>query len=294
MSGSWQTEWFHSPRPRARPFLKWAGGKRGLVPRIVELLGPFPDGARYFEPFLGSGAVFFSSFPRRAILSDVNSALVTSYELVKERTREVCAYLGTLPSSPSRDQYYTIRDRFNSLLLSQHALKPDELLALGSIFIWLNHTCFNGLYRVNRAGQFNVPIGSATSPYIPSYAALQMAARALRGSEARLLWSDYHKVLSQAREGDRVYLDPPYESVRDEAGFTAYTPQGFTMADQTDLAEEVRRLASVGVRVVLSNSFTPRIRSLYRRFTVHTVTARRSISREGSGRRRVKEVVVVA
>lgn len=294
MESRWQTEWFHSPRSTAKPFLKWAGGKRRIVGKLLELIGPIPEDGTYFEPFLGSGAVFFALSPPKAILSDSNQALIESYRLVKNRTRELSAYLSTLPKKPSRDQYYTIRDQYNALLVKHTSLTGDDQLTLGSLFIWLNHTCFNGLYRVNRAGQFNVPIGSSPEPYVFDVPSLKAAGRSLRSSESELVSADYSKVLARAKEGDRVYLDPPYESRDGEESFTDYTLAGFTTVDQRALAGEVADLVRRGVRVVLSNSATPLIRSLYKRYRIHTITAPRSISRDPAGRQRVKEVVVVA
>jgi DNA adenine methylase len=291
---SWQNEWFHSPRPPAKPFLKWAGGKRRLVSKLVALIGPLHEGSTYFEPFLGSGAVFFALQPPRAVLSDLNPALVESYRVVKSRPPELCALLETLPPRPTRDQYYTTRERFNEILSQRTSLTVKEQLELASLFIWLNHTCFNGLYRVNRTGLFNVPMGSSPDPHIFDESTIQIAARALRSSQTELHCSDYRKVLSRARDGDRVYLDPPYESPPSSPGFTDYTSSGFSPDDQTRLAEFVGELAERGVRVVLSNSNFPRVRALYKRYTIHLVTSSRSISRNASGRGRVKEVVVVA
>jgi DNA adenine methylase len=294
VSDAWQNEWFHVPRPQAKPFLKWAGGKRRIVRKILEVMGPLPEGATYFEPFLGSGALYFALSPSRAVLSDSNPALIESYRLVKSRSRELLAYLATLPSRPSRDQYYTLRDSFNSLLSERSNLNQEQQLVMGSLFVWLNHTCFNGLYRVNRAGQFNVPIGSRTGPYTVDSNSIRAAGRALRASSAQLLYSDYARILTKAKEGDRVYLDPPYEPIIGVPGFTDYTSKGFSPTDQKALADEVDTLAERGVRVVLSNSYSPLIRTLYARFRVHTITAPRSISRDPGGRRRVREVVVVA
>lgn len=294
MAETWQSEWFHSRRKSARPFLKWAGGKRRIVGQLLDALGPIPEEATYFEPFAGSGALYFALSPVRAVLSDSNPALVQSYRLVMSRSRELCAYLSTLPTRPSRDQYYTIRERFNALLSGKGALNQEQQLVFGSLFIWLNHTCFNGLYRVNRAGQFNVPMGSNPKPYIFSESAIRAASRALRSSSTVLLCSDYRKVVSKAKEGDRVYLDPPYEAIEGVNGFTDYTKGGFSSDDQRVLASEVDDLVARGVRVVLSNSPSPLIESLYSKYTLKPIAAPRSISRKPSGRHRVREVIVVA
>lgn len=293
MESPWQTESFHLARQTAKPFLKWAGGKRRLVHKLLEHIGPMPEGSTYFEPFLGSGAVFFALAPSKAVLSDTNEALVVCYRLVRDRNRELAAYLSTLPRKPSRDQYYTIREQFNSLLAKRAGLTEEELLTLGSQFVWLNHTCFNGLYRVNRAGQFNVPIGSKTEPHVFDVGTLRAAARALVQSDADIVCADYSKVLTRAKQGDRVYLDPPYEPMDGEASFTDYTLSGFTAVDQRALASKVSDLVDRGVRVILSNSATPLIRSLYRRYEIHTITAPRTISGDPTSRKPVKEVIVV-
>lgn len=289
----WETEWLHRPRRQPRPFLKWAGGKRRLVHRLLGLLGPLPEDSTYFEPFLGSGALFFALGPAKAVLSDANYSLIESYRLVKTRSSELCAFLATLPSRPTRDQYYTIRERFNATIAERGSLTEEQKLALGSMFIWLNHTCFNGLFRVNRSGLFNVPIGSHPTPYIFDRQTIRLAGNALRASKAEILCSDYRKVVSGARAGDRVYLDPPYDSGEGES-FTDYTPSGFSSVDQKELAQSVNDLVSRGVRVLVSNSDSATIRRLYRKYQIHTISAPRSISRESAGRHPVKELVVVA
>jgi DNA adenine methylase len=291
---TWQNEWFHPPRTRARPFLKWAGGKRRIVNQLLDFLGPLPEGATYFEPFLGSGALFFALSPAKAVLSDANPALIECYRLVKDRTTELCALLGTLPPRPTRDQYYTTRDRFNRILSESNSLNEEQRLNLGSLFIWLNHTCFNGLYRVNRAGMFNVPVGSSPKPYIFEQSALETAGRALRSSNALILTADYKNVLEKAEAGDRIYLDPPYEPAEGESNFTDYTAGGFTTVDQKALAGIVKDLADRGAKVMVSNSSTRLIRALYRKYAVHVIKVPRSISRDPSGRKPVSEVVIVA
>lgn len=293
MAESWQTEWFHRQKVVAGPFLKWAGGKRRILEKLLARLAPIEQAGTYYEPFLGSGAVFFGFAPARATLSDLNPALIESYRLVKARPRELCAFLGTLPPTPSRDQYYTLREQYNAVLAKDTGFTAEESLVLGSLFIWLNHTCFNGLYRVNRAGQFNVPIGSSPGRYIYDEATISRASRALRAAKASLLCADYKTVLTKAREGDIAYLDPPYES-SDEAGFTGYTAKGFSLVDQASLAETVCELASRAVRVVVSNVDSPVVRRLYKEFEIHPISAPRSISRDPRGRGRVREVIIVA
>jgi DNA adenine methylase len=270
--------------PAARPFLKWAGGKGQLIEQFRPLLPP--QFHRYFEPFVGSGAVFFAlraqTKARDATLTDVNRELVDCYRAVK---RDVEAVIAALRSHAyDEDHYYRVRD-----------IDPAELplAERAARAIFLNKTGYNGLYRVNKKGRFNVPFGRYTNPGFAgreSVENLRACARALRTVAIEV--RDFGDVAVHAREGDFVYFDPPYVPASSTADFTSYVPGGFGLPEQERLADVFARLTQMGVRAMLSNSDTPAVRALYRAYRVDTVLASRSINSRGDKRGKVGEVVV--
>jgi DNA adenine methylase len=263
--------------PQPRPFLKWAGGKGQLLEQFQRLL-PASRG-RYFEPFVGGAALFFSLRPDRAALSDVNKELIDCYRAVRDDVDGVIAALGE--HRYDAEHYYAVRSVEPSTL-------PQAKRAARTIY--LNKTGFNGLYRVNRSGQFNVPIGRYTKPFFCDRANLRACSRALR--EVELGVRDFGKILGAAKAGDFVYLDPPYVPLSDTADFTSYIPGGFGLKDQGRLATFFAKLAAKGVYVMLSNSDTPTVRELYKGFHIDVVLASRSINSNGARRGKVGEVVV--
>jgi DNA adenine methylase len=261
----------------ATPFLKWAGGKTSLLPELLKHV-PSPL-RRYHEPFVGAGALFFAVAPRRAVLSDANGELIHCWRQVRD---DVHAVLDALAG------HVYDRARFEAVrALDPLRLAPAERAAR---FIYLNKTCFNGLWRVNRAGRFNVPFGRYKNPTFHHPGLLLRASRALRG--AHIHRAPFEIALQRATPGDFVYLDPPYDPVSQTASFTSYTRDAFTWADQERLAAECAALDRRGVRFLLSNSATPRIRALYRGFEQRVVRAPRHISCKGEGRGRVDELLV--
>jgi DNA adenine methylase len=261
----------------ATPFLKWAGGKTSLLPELLKHV-PSPL-RRYHEPFVGGGALFFAVAPRRALLSDANGELIHCWRQVRD---DVHAVLDALAG------HVYDRARFEAVrALDPLRLAPAERAAR---FIYLNKTCFNGLWRVNRAGRFNVPFGRYKNPTFHHPGLLLRANRALRG--AHIHRAPFEIALQRATPGDFVYLDPPYDPVSQTASFTSYTRDAFTWADQERLAAECAALDRRGVRFLLSNSATPRIRALYRGFEQRVVRAPRHISCKGEGRGRVDELLV--
>lgn len=262
---------------RARPFLKWAGGKTQLLPHILPLL---PRGTgRYYEPFLGGGAVFFALQPTRATLSDINPDLMVAYQAVRDEVESVIERLRRLRFGPAT--FYKIR-----------AQSPSRLTpaAQAARTIYLNRTCFNGLYRVNAAGQFNVPFGRYERPTLCNADNLRRVSRALRRCWLRK--QPATALLRQCRRGDVVYFDPPYDPVSRTASFTGYARGGFGRDAQAELAEVFDRLATRGVHVVLSNANTAFIRQLYRRFCLTQVPARRAINCAAHGRGPVSELLI--
>ena len=264
-----------------RPFLKWAGGKGQLLEQLRPLLPPRIEG-RYFEPFVGSAALFFALRPAAATLSDANRELVDCYRAVRKRVSDVIAALKSHEYEESR--YYMVRGQQPADL---------ELPARAARTIYLNKTGYNGLYRVNRAGRFNVPFGRYTNPGFRSAESienLRACSRVLRS--ASLAVRDFGEVASHARRGDFVYFDPPYVPLSDTSDFTSYVPGGFGQPEQERLAAVFAELSRAGVQAMLSNSDTPAVRALYARYRIDTVTASRSINSRATHRGKVREVVV--
>jgi DNA adenine methylase len=267
-----------APRsPSARPFLKWAGGKGQLLAQLRPLLPPAYR--RYFEPFAGGAALFFALAPKKALLADVNAELVDCYNTARDDVDGVIAALGR--HRYEAEHYYRVR-----------AVDPASLppAARAARTIYLNRTGYNGLYRVNRAGKFNVPMGRYTNPLLCDADNLRACSRALAGVEVRC--ADFERAVVGARAGDFVYFDPPYVPVSDTADFTSYVPGGFGADQQRRLAGVFASLARRGVHAVLSNSDTPAVRELYRGFRIHRVLASRHINSRGTLRGKVGEVVV--
>lgn len=271
-------------QPReAAPFVKWAGGKGRLLSQLRPLLPRGVEHMRHVEPFVGGGALFFARRPGRALLTDINPSLVGAYEAIRDDVTQVIASLQRLAARHSKAAYYEVRDRYN-----RSARTPTARHA--AMFIYLNKTCFNGLHRVNRKGEFNVPVGSYKNPRILNEEALRAASAALRG--ARLKCTSFETLLADAKPGDFVYFDPPYAPVSETASFTSYARNGFSRDDQRRLRDVYAALDRRGCKLMLSNSDVPFIRDLYREFEIDTVAAPRAINCNAAKRGKVSEVVV--
>lgn len=274
------------PRTSARPFLKWAGGKGQLLPQLSML---YPKKVRrYFEPFVGSAAVFFDVRQRfqfeAATLSDTNGELINCYRVVRDDVDTLIERLRqhkALHHARYPDHYYDVR-----------ALPPDSLSQVerAARLIYLNKTCYNGLYRVNGQGEFNVPVGSYPNPPICDVELLQSASRALGGVE--LLVGDFADLLPELSPEDFVYLDPPYYPMSKTANFTAYTEGRFDIEQQIRLAQFFRDADGQGCHVMLSNSDTPVMRELYKGFAISSVNATRRINSNGNRRGIITELVI--
>ena len=266
-----------------KPFLNWAGCKTNLLGQYEPL---FPEwSGDYFEPFIGSGAVFFylSARPeeRNYYLSDLNQEIVDAFCAVRDDVEGVIKLLAKHQQLHSKDYFYQVR-----------GLVPQNLSALekAARTIYLNKTCFNGLYRVNKKGEFNVPMGNYKKPSILQIETLKAASRAL--SSADLSTGHYSVLVDKAQAGDFIYLDPPYHPLSKTAMFTNYVAQAFGEKDQMELAEVVTALSKKGCLVMESNSNTDFIKDLYKGFKIQEVWARRSINREKSKRGAITELVV--
>jgi DNA adenine methylase len=273
----------------AQPFLKWVGGKAQLLTQFDEL---FPtEITRYFEPFIGGGAVFFHLkhlYPQMlAYLRDINPELINTYLAVRDFPHELMRQLDEHAArfhSERADYFYLVR--------AQHHLTGDEkkIVERAARMIFLNKTCFNGLWRVNARGEYNVPVGSNKNPGLYNEENILAASRALDGVD--LAVQDFRETLNQTRPGDFAYVDPPYYPVSATASFTSYAKEDFGKGEQCELHAVFAEAARRGARLMLSNSDTPFIRKLYGDFQIHTVQARRAINCDGSKRGAVNEVVV--
>jgi len=272
------------------PFIKWAGGKTQSLPELQRYVPSRFD--RYFEPFLGGGAFFFYLISIKRLkfnvyLSDLNEELINAYHVVKNDVEKLIECLTSNQQDYKKNPhqyYYKLRAE----------IKLPTRIEAAARFITLNKTCYNGLYRVNKSGLFNVPIGKYKKPLICNSANLKNVSLALRHFKARVTVSDYKKILDQAFQGDFVYLDPPYNPTSSSANFTGYTNGGFDDNDQVELCDLFTQLDRKGCKVLLSNSDTEFVRKLYVDFKdrTKTVSTLRAISCKGSKRSGHKELLI--
>lgn len=265
------------------PIVKWVGGKRRLV---ADLRARMPTTlGRYFEPFAGGAALFFAVEPQRAVLGDANADLIAMYRELVSHPEAVIGRLDTLRELHSAEHYTEARAVFNE---RTDWLDPHERAAY---FIYLNRTCFNGLWRVNRKDEFNVPMDTTRSTFEIREDDLRAASTVLQRAELRT--GDFRSTCSDAVRGDFVYFDPPYVPVTKTANFTAYAAGGFGPSEQRDLADLVRSLTARGVYTLASNSDTPLVRELYDGMRIDVVQCDRRVNSKASGRGKVGEVIVV-
>ncbi len=269
------------PAKEPSPFLKWAGGKSQLFAQMREW---FPSEFDvYVEPFLGGGAVFFRLLPDRAILSDLNAELMNVYRTVQSDVHPLMKVLDEHElRKTDKDYYYKVREWIPETL---------DPVARAARTIFLNKTCYNGLYRVNSKGQFNVPFGRYKNPQLYDEDNLLACSQALQGK--LLLAADYQHAMAYARQGDFVYLDPPYQPVSETANFTSYTKDAFTETDQKELASAFSELDRRGCKVILSNSATDYVRELYDGYEIISLKATRAISSKAETRGEIEELLIM-
>jgi DNA adenine methylase len=267
--------------PHALPIVKWAGGKRSLLKDLLALSPP--EFRTFYEPFLGGAAFFLGLAPERAAVGDANADLMQLYETLGEDPEGLMTALdGLQPHVLDRDYYYAVRAQ------DPGQLAPRERAAR---FIYLNKSCYNGLYRVNRQGRFNVPFGRyASPPVLYDRRNLLRAARIFGRATVRT--GDFEAILVGAGEGDFAYLDPPYVPLTATANFTSYTCAAFSEADQRRLAEAIHSLTRRGCRILLSNSDVPLVRELYAGYEIRVVLAPRAINSDAGGRSRIPELAI--
>ncbi|ACC79453.1 DNA adenine methylase [Nostoc punctiforme] len=265
-----------------RPFLKWAGGKSRLIQQYIPY---FPKSYKnYYEPFLGGGAVFFYLQPKAATLTDINAELINTYCCVRDRVEELISLLKEHKIRHNKDYYYSVRNNSGGTDLEKAAR-----------LIYLNKTCFNGLYRVNSQGKFNVPLGRYENPNICSEVLLQAASEALYYAEIKQ--ADFTEVLNHATSSDDfVFFDPPYHPISETSYFTAYSQNCFSKKDQEVLRDTCAELASRGVKVMVCNSDSEFIRNIYTdiNFEAYKIKAARSINSNIKNRGMIDELLITS
>lgn len=272
--------------PLCRPFLKWAGGKRQLLPELQKRV-PKQYGT-YYEPFLGGGALFLALQRPHAVVNDSNSELINCYKVVRDQVEDLTALLEEHQAHNSEDYYYAVRDWDRAANYTQR--QPIERAAR---IIYLNKTCYNGLFRVNAQGQFNVPYGKYAKPNIVDAGVLRAVSHYLNDADITLRNGDFVDATSGAHPGDFIYIDPPYDPVSDTASFTGYDVNGFGKTEQERLHRHIDSLTAHGCLVMLSNAYTEFIRGLYTGYYCLRVEAGRAINSDPQKRGKVDEVLVL-
>ena len=265
-----------------KPFLKWAGGKRQLISQMDQY---FPkEFTKYIEPFVGGGAIFFYLLPKKTILIDINNELINTYKIIKNNISELIELLRK--HKYERKYYYAIRnaDRDSNTFNDW----PD--IQKASRTIYMNHCCYNGLYRVNSKGYFNVPFGKYKNPKFCDEINLKAVNQALQNTY--LVKSSFLKCLDYAEKGDFVYFDPPYVPISESANFTSYTKENFGKNDQIKLFEVFKTLDERGCKVMLSNSYSEFTLDLYKDYRINTLQAKRAINSDPNNRGEIKEVLI--
>lgn len=268
------------------PILKWVGGKRQLLSEILPMIN-IKSGSTYVEPFLGGGAVLFDLQPKKAIVNDYNGELINVYLTVRDSVEELITELEKHNANNTEDYYYEVRalDRSEKYLEMSNVKKAARIL-------YLNKTCYNGLYRVNLAGQFNSPYGKYKNPNIVNATAIRAMSKYLNENRIEICNGDYREVLNRVRKGSFVYLDPPYMPISSSSSFTGYTENGFSYEQQVALKEECDKLKKKGIAFVQSNSDCSEIRELYKEYEIKTVQAKRAINSNASKRGEINEVLI--
>ncbi|MEL6495767.1 MAG: DNA adenine methylase [Cyanobacteria bacterium J06623_7] len=272
---------------KAQPFLKWAGGKRQLLPEISKYIPV--EYERYYEPFIGAGAVLFNLQPKNAVINDTNSELINCYRVIKDEPEALLELCDRHRANNSKEYYYQQREQDRGSKYSQ--LTPVERAAR---IIYLNKTCFNGLFRVNSSGQFNVPYGKYKNPTIADYDTIKAVSRYLNQGQVDIHNYDFEQVVANASQGSFIYFDPPYHPLSSTSSFTGYSMNGFGEAEQIGLKQLCDRLTDRGCQILASNSAAPFIKDLYRdpRYEVIEVQATRTINTVSSKRGKISEVLI--
>ncbi|WP_251949309.1 DNA adenine methylase [Thermococcus argininiproducens] len=272
----------------AEPVLKWAGGKRQILPQIVALMPKDFKERTFHEPFFGGGAVTFWLEPKRGTINDINLKLINFYLVVRDYVEELIQ--DAKQHKNEKEYYYKAREEFNKII--REGFRPPHI-RLASLLLYLNKTGYNGLYRENRKGEFNVPFGRYKNPTIVDEERLRKVSEVLKRLE--IYNEDFTYILTVARPGDLVYFDPPYHPISKTANFTSYSKDDFTQKDQERLRDVCIELHEMGVYFILSNSHAQPVRELYegiKEFEVITVYANRAINSKADKRGKIAEILV--
>ncbi len=266
------------------PFVKWVGGKRQLLTEIEQHIPS--QVSKYYEPFIGGGALFFHLQPKNAIINDINEELINLYKIIKEYPEELIEELITHKNE--EEYFYKIRG------IDREKAKYSVLsnIQRASRIIFLNKTCYNGLFRVNNSGEFNSPFGRYKNPNITNNITIKAVSNYLNNNKIQIVNTDYEKMLSKIRKGAFVYFDPPYDPISDSSSFTGYTKNGFDRTEQERLKNTCDKLNNKGIKFLLSNSSTEFIRDLYQDYNIFSIKAKRSINSKGNARGEVTEVLI--
>lgn len=266
------------------PVVKWVGGKRQLLSTLTPLL---PNKINtYCEPFLGGGAMLFSLQPKKAILNDINSDLINMYCIIRDNVDELILTLENYKNES--DFFYKVRDWDRD---REKYIKLSDVEKAARL-IYLNKTCYNGLFRVNNAGEFNTPFGNYKNPNIVNSTVLKAVSIYLNNEKIQISNNNYIEIISELKKGSFVYLDPPYDPISQTASFTGYSQGGFTRINQEELKNCCDDLTRKGVKFMLSNSSTEFIRNLYNEYNITIVQAKRTINSDATKRGNVDEVVI--
>ncbi|KSU17469.1 DNA adenine methylase [Lactococcus lactis] len=275
--------------PLVKPFVKWVGGKKQLM-EVINLYRPKTFG-RYYEPFVGGGSVFMNLQYSKTTINDYNTELINVYEVVRDSVDELLSILKIHAENNSQEYFYSLREWDRT-----GVLEKKSSVERAARFIYLNKTCYNGLFRVNAQGQFNVPYGRYKNPNIVNEEVLRADSKFLKKSTIKILKGDFEKSVKSAKKGDFIYLDPPYAPlVEDTHSFVGYTLNGFGYDEQLRLRDLFVKLDKKGCYVMLSNSSSKIIHELYKDYveTTEIVGATRMVNSKASGRGKVDEVLIM-
>ncbi|TVW14966.1 DNA adenine methylase, partial [Streptococcus pneumoniae] len=268
-----------------QPFTKWTGGKRQLLP-VIRVLMPKTYN-RYFEPFVGGGALFFDLAPKDAVINDFNAELINCYQQIKDNPQELIEILKVHQEYNSKEYYLDLRsaDRDERIDMMSEVQRAARIL-------YMLRVNFNGLYRVNSKNQFNVPYGRYKNPKIVDEELISAISVYLNNNQLEIKVGDFEKAIVDVRTGDFVYFDPPYIPLSETSAFTSYTHEGFSFADQVRLRDVFKRLSDTGAYVMLSNSSSALVEELYKDFNIHYVEATRTNGAKSSSRGKISEIIV--
>lgn len=271
---------------KGKPFVKWAGGKRQIIDKLKELV-PYEFNT-YYEPFVGGGALLFELAPKKAVINDYNAELINVYNVLcdEEKFKQMCKALNSHETNHSEEYYYEVRNKDRNK--NSYNRLADYTKAARTIY--LNKACFNGLYRVNSKNEFNVPFGKKTKVNTYEGSNLITVSNYLTMNDITILNTDFEESVKNAKKGDFIYFDPPYDS--DTSTFNSYTENGFGKEEQKRLAEVFKDLDKRGCYVMLSNYNTKLIKELYKDYNFNYVTAPRNIGASSKNRGKVEEVII--